>query len=198
MKSKFIALFSCLMLGGLNAASISLSNFDGVNFTGVLDSQGQVLTSGVVVLGAFSVEPTSIADIFGPNFTQAGNSLSVGANSFFQGNVNTGALVAGDDFVGNVVYVVIGNGVDLGSSTDFLIWKSTNSPISDVFVADNPVGGPDTVNVTSIAGELSVGQTTTFDFGNGTSTAFQLVAIPEPSTFLLGAVGVLGLLRRRR
>jgi len=186
-----------LSLLSANAATISVTNLDGSNFSGIVNSSGAVVTSGVVAIGTFNLEPTSAGGVLG-SFIQAGNTLSLGPNSFFQGNVNTGTLVSGDSFVGKNVYVVIGNGVTLANSTEILVWKATANTAGNLFVADNPVGGPDTLTVVANKGTLSVGNSSTFDFGGGAQLVFQLVAVPEPSVALLGALGGLALLRRRR
>ncbi|MBB5352535.1 hypothetical protein HNR46_002781 [Haloferula luteola] len=197
MKMKLIgSLVGALAIAGANAATITLTNFDGTNFSGVVDSSGSILNSvGFASIGTFSSDPTSIDDL--SSFVQFGNSLSVGANSFISGDINQ-SLTSGDSYVGGSVYVVIGNGTDLATSTEFFVWKATSNPSGNVYTEDAPIGGPDTVSLQTSTGTVLIGGTTTADFGGGSQTAFQLVAVPEPSVALLGALGLLGLARRRR
>lgn len=201
MKIKFLfaAIFAaCSMV--LNAASISISNYDGVStFSLVGDSNSTLLTSGVVVVGAYASEPASVAEVLN-TFTAFGSIgfFGAGAPGFFTGGVS-GPLVNADAFVGNNVYVVIGNGVDLNSSTEFAVWKAETNPAGNVFTADNPIGGPSEVVVLTGTGSLLVGSVVNFDVPNfGNQPGIGLAAIPEPSAILLGALGMVGLLRRRR
>ena len=205
MKSFCSGLILLFATAGLcHAATITVTNSSGPSFTSILNIGGaSALTSGVVVLGTFTVEPVSVANILGGNFTQAGNSVGffgAGAPGFFTGAINTGTLTAGDAFVGKTVYAVFGNGTTLANSTGLAVWKATSNAAGNTFTADNPVGGPDTVTVLDTRGQLIVGVVNPafFTTGFGTAPAFQLVAVPEPSSLLLGALGLLALLRRKR
>lgn len=196
MKNKLIvSVVGALAIAGANAATITLTNFDGANYGGVVGSGDAILTSGFAAVGTFSSDPADIADV--GSFVQFGNSLGIGANSFIAGDIN-GALTAGGDFVGNSVYVVLGNGTNIGDSTEFLVWKATANPAGNVFTEDAPIGGPDTVSLQIANGTILVGGTGTADFGLGSQQAFKLAAVPEPSVILLGGLGLLGLVRRRR
>lgn len=190
----------------VKSATISITNFDSVSavpfFNPITDSSGNLLNSGIIVVGTYSVQPSNVSDVLGSNFTQAGSgSLSIISPGFFQGDITTPLLTAGDAFVGNSVYIVIGNGTTLANSTQLLSWQAGGNPDGDVFVADDPTGGPGSVAVRNSTGEARVGQETTFDFGStgpGVQPALQLAAIPEPSTLILSALGTLALLRRKR
>lgn len=191
-------------LASSNAASISVVNLvgggpDPLFFTTFVDVDGTSrLDIGIFALGTFIVEPPTAADILG-NFSQAGTFTFGTAN--FSDTVVTDPLTAGDGFVGSTVYAVVGNGTTLANSTGLAVWKATSNDAGNTFTADNPVGGPDLVTILDTKGDLIVGSLLpTYDagFGIGQRPAFQLAAIPEPSTLLLSALGILALLRRKR
>jgi MYXO-CTERM domain-containing protein len=69
---------------------------------------------------------------------------------------------------------------------------------SGAFVADQTFA---TVPLSSIAGEWSGGEASSIFFGGEDGVTFsnlQVTVVPEPSAVLLGSLGMLGLLRRRR
>lgn len=194
----------CCLSGSLSAATITITNFDAVSgspfYNPILDASGSLLTSGIVVVGTYTSAPVTFTDVLGGNFVQAGsNSLGLIAPGFFQGSINTPSLMAGDSFVGQSVYMVVGNGATLGSSTQLLAWQASGNPDGDVYVADDPTGGPNSVAVRNSTGITRVGSEVSYDFGDlGVQPAMQLVAIPEPSALLLSVFGFAALLRRRR
>lgn len=203
-----IALSLCSCIAS-SAATITVTNFsDGVLTPFLGHASLNTLSSGIAVIGTFPTEPTSVTDVLG-SFVQAGDTsdpttsqVGVMTPGFFNGSIQTGALIANDGLVGNQVYVVVGDGTTLANSTGLAVWKATSngpSGTDNTFTADNPVGGPDTVTVLDSKGSLIIGtRVAAFDAGQGDAPAFQLAAIPEPSTVLLSALGVLALLRRRR
>lgn len=90
------------------------------------------------------------------------------------------------------LHLWVGNG-SVATSTSFVILSST---ANTTFPADVSTAGGPTFNAalgTGVNLVTSKGAT----FTAGTST-IALTAIPEPSSALLGVVGALGLLRRRR
>lgn len=208
---KFILKLSLLFLGFSavsSAASISLANFDGTSdpviLNPIINSGGVALTTGIVVVGTFTAEPTAPSDVLGATFVRAGSgSLGFLGSGYFQGTINTPTLTAGDAFVGNSVYVVLGNGTTLLNSTEFAVWKAITNSAGNLFTADNPTGGPSSVTVFNSVGNVLVGsKVPSFNSGGtGLLPAIQLAplaAIPEPSALLLSALGALALLRRKR
>jgi hypothetical protein len=95
--------------------------------------------------------------------------------------------------------VVVGNGTTLAESTEFVVLKTTFT----FNPAQDAVPTPETLvitraNTTTLIGtEVDDVRTTNTDstVTPGWATA---ALIPEPSTALLGLIGALGLLRRRR
>jgi hypothetical protein len=203
MKNFYLALLSILVLNcAASAASHSITNLSNPTFTAILDTSGTAITSGVVVLGSYTSEPVSANNIL-TNFIQAGTGsigfFGSGAPGYFTGNINSNNLGVGEPLVGMTVYALIGNGATIATSTQVAVWKSITNPSGNIFVADNPTGGPSDVAVFASTGSLIIGNVqANFDGGLGPQNAFRLEAIPEPSTLLLASLGVLGLLRRRR
>lgn len=179
-----------------SAATISITNFSGGVFSGVLGTNN-ALTSGNVFLGYYSgAEPSSSLNV-ASGFNQVGNTLAF-TGGFVSGDISA-ALNVGNAAIGQQVYLIIGNGASIAASSQVLVWKPTSNPAGNTFVADNPVGGPDLIQFLTTRGTVVVGTTLTADVGAGSQSNFKLVAVvPEPSTALLGAVGALALLRRRR
>jgi hypothetical protein len=98
-------------------------------------------------------------------------------------------------FIGNDIFLVIAN----PTNDDFIIWNTG----FDFLVEDAVLGGApvniQTRNATLVRGQLVAGGNTGLGgpvaaFNGGTAVTF----IPEPSAARLGALGALGLLRRRR
>lgn len=170
-------------------------------------------TSGIVAFGVFS----SLSDSL---ITEQGNiptGLSTLANAFVQFGAsgafntagptgskgvfsrNTSGTVAGSAFSGKNIYAFVGNGTTFANSTELLVLKSA-SLFTD---GQDLIPTAQVVTLSSGTATLLFGRnladvrTTTTDASvtPGWGTA---VAVPEPSAALLGAIGALGLLRRRR
>ena len=112
---------------------------------------------------------------------------------------NTSATVLGSAFSNRNIYAFAGNGSTFANSTELLILKSA-SLFTD---AQDDIPTAQTVTLTTGTATLLFGvnladvRTTTADASvtSGWGTAR---LVPEPSAALLGAIGALGLLRRRR
>jgi PEP-CTERM motif len=198
--------FAFLQLNAI-AASISIGNLSGAEFTAILPQSGLTpVSSGIVALGTFSTEPTTAADILG-SFSQLGNGVGffgAAAPGYFAGSVN-GAITDPGVFVGKTVYAVFGNGATIATSTELAVWKAVTNAEGNTFTADNPVGGPNSVLTFASRGTLLVGTIVPLynsgQAGFAAQPAFRLasvVPIPEPSALLLSALGALALLRRKR
>jgi hypothetical protein len=213
MKKTVIASLTAIgLFSGASAYTVSFLNVAAADNTAVpvLDNTGApiALGSGYVAAGTFTAVPGSVDDVrslftaFGDGNTAFSNSIGVGG--FFDGN-RSAPIPAGttDVPVGASVFLVIGDGSDLASSTDFAVYDpglvfGTENAVgagaldiiidSDALTADSLVYGTLVQNVDTGIGVV-------FDEG------IQIGAggvIPEPSTSLLAALAGLALAARRR
>ncbi|WP_193213741.1 PEP-CTERM sorting domain-containing protein [Luteolibacter marinus] len=90
------------------------------------------------------------------------------------------------------IYIFLSNTADYTLATEIAVLRAS----TQVFA--NPVSGSGSVTVTpSVSGLVGVvGQIT--DVATGTDYVTMVQAVPEPSIALLGALGLFGLVRRRR
>ena len=101
----------------------------------------------------------------------------------------------GDAFNGKNIYLVAGfGGTSLATSTSLFIYKFTDT----YGAVESPT--PVSELLSSTAGTTLLGTETSTPMTNaaGRYNAAVISAVPETSTALLGALGALGLLRRRR
>ena len=213
MKKTVIATLATVgLFSGASAYTVSFLNVAAADNTAVpvLDNTGApiALGSGYVAAGTFTAVPGSADDVrslfaaFGDGNSAFSNSIGVGG--FFDGN-RSAPIPAGttDVPVGASVFLVIGDGSDLASSTDFAVFDpglvfGTENAVgagaldiiidSDALTADSLVYGTIATNV-----DLGIG--VTFDEGIQLGEG---AVIPEPSTSLLAALAGLALAARRR
>lgn len=210
MKSKLnillVALFSASYASG--AVSLTGTNFDLVNGQAILitDGAGNGVPSTGYSWAAGNFSNTTFTDAVSviTNFTING-AASLGNPSFpgaFGTTNNTGATSTdgSDSFSGTPIFIVVGNSAVFGDSTDYIVFQS-----NALWPVEAPaVGASITVDVSDPGSQILYGFTTTVQGATGPFAAFNgtdgvtFGAIPEPSVALLGAFGVLGLLRRRR
>jgi hypothetical protein len=213
MKKTVIATLATVgLFSGASAYTVSFLNVASADNTAVpvVDNTGApiALGSGYVAAGTFTAVPGSADDVrslfaaFGDGNSAFSNSIGVGG--FFDGN-RSAPIPAGttDVPVGASVFLVIGDGSDLASSTDFAVFDpglvfGTENAVgagaldiiidSDALTADSLVYGTFATNV-----DLGIG--VTFDEGIQLGEG---AVIPEPSTSLLAALAGLALAARRR
>lgn len=110
--------------------------------------------------------------------------------------VNGTDIVAPNSLIGRPLYVFVGNSGTLAGSTEWAIKQiatlTEDLPNENEYLG-NPFGG-----AAPVFGSFGTFTGNASGFGSSTYTTLQLAAIPEPSAALLGAIGMLGLLRRRR
>ncbi|MEX1049311.1 MAG: hypothetical protein WED15_07270 [Akkermansiaceae bacterium] len=215
MKLKLIFAATFLVLAShASAATYYINNAvaGDTSDTLFLNENGGLLDGGIISIGYFATTgpSSSLTDIATTisNFTLI---HSVLAGSFsadleaalagyaqspdalrFQG----ATITAPNTLIGKAVYLFAGNAATLAGSTAWALAEvgiiADDVPFEQEYNA-SPGGAV-------ILGDI--GTFTTFTGGSGaavgTFAALQLSAIPEPSAALLGALGVLGLLRRRR
>ncbi len=208
MKSK---LFLGLLLASFSAASAATINVGGVfsatsGLVGV-SASGSVLSDGgyYIGVGSFTSVPTISSDY--SNLGAAVASMNVFASltsPTATGNTKgtiTGAFAATGGgnaslFNGKQIYFVIGNGSTVANSTDFAIFTTANNTS---FPADVTGSGTAAVTFSSITNSVVLSNGGSEDAAGSARDQIKMVsAIPEASTALLGAIGALGLLRRRR
>lgn len=212
MKLKLtLTLFSAIVLSQANAATYLVSNV--VNGNGTTDALFQnvdntLLNGGIVALGYFTggTPSSSLEDIATTisSFTLQASALTGSSSASLEGSfagyveadLVSGASITGSNaLLGQSMYVFVGNAATLGASTAWALVSvgtiQDDLPNEQQYTAQ-PYG------VTPLIG--SVGSFTGNAGGQGSSTftTLKLAAVPEPSTALLGAIGVMALLRRRR
>ena len=212
MKKTVIATLATVgLFSGASAYTVSFLNVASADSTAVpvVDNTGApiALGSGFVAAGTFASVPGSIDEV--RSFTPFGDgnsafSNSIGVGGFFDGN-RSAPIPAGtvDAPVGASVYLVIGDGADLASSTDFAVFDP-----GLVFGTENAVGAgaldiiidsaaltPDSLVYGTIIEDVDL------EIGVIFAEGIQLgegAVIPEPSTSLLAALAGLALAARRR
>ncbi len=224
MKTKLSLIASLLFTASVSmvsAASYTLQTGATATSTGFANSAGLVFQNsasasfagpGIVGFGIFTISDAAItgaADAgvltssfvgFGTSptgtFTSAG--LSANAGTFSR---NSTGVIAGSQFSNSLIYLFVGNGTTYANSTEFGVFKTTFSFLAADDLIPTPIvntvtGANTSVLFGSVAADVkTTGADTTTTPGFRTA-AFNVV--PEPSSALLGAVGALALLRRRR
>lgn len=199
------SVFSALVALALSAqaATITVNNFPANTPVPVSDAQGSgILSNGTVAIGIFEGDINALAgaqDIAGIQaaFRQFGNSVAIGVNDplglpgLYQNSIS--GTVGGSEFSGQNVYTVIGNGSDVqGGSPGLLVFDH-----GFAFV-DEPGATMDAI--LRADGNLILGTEAQADVGGNTFDGFQLAGavIPEPSSAMLGLMGLSFLFLRRR
>jgi len=213
MKLKIASLFMILAVSS-NAANISISsvgqNYDGSDDFGIVLSNGTPVApnAGLVSVGYFStfsdVQVTNLANandystlfalgsfitIFSDDFTGIADAYGP-TDGFVQGSI-TGFNATG---LNNTLYAYITSG------TEFGLFRSNLTIVPD----PAPPTPPSNYQIYFDAGTAVIGsfgpsyQVDYSNIGGGTVFVNSFQLVPEPSTALLGAFGVLALLRRRR
>jgi hypothetical protein len=185
-----------------NSAGLAYQNSVSPSFAGpgviswgyfnITDAQITAASTAATLVNAFQNWNTGTGTFAAPgpggnrgtfNFNAAARDLQTGGgNEVFQ-NKN--------------MYVFVGNGTTFALSTEYLVLKTT-------FTFDPVESGPTaftktitSANATPLFGS-AVANVFTTNADVSTTPGWQTAAVPEPSAALLGAIGVLGLLRRRR
>lgn len=180
------------------------------------DASGDSLGTGFVAVGYFQTLTsgqfaTTTSAQFASDFSilgSASNSLTYtgfGPENAIEGIVSLSASAStptGNPFVGKTAYVLVGNGSSLATSTQLFIMATGISipadPSTPITIDMSAGTTPGTVQmgVDNHNGAVFIGNNNAGSITNGYRLA--TIFIPEPSTALLGAIGALGLLRRRR
>ena len=223
MKTKVSVLASLLFaasVGMVSAASYTLQTGATATSNGFANSAGLVYQNsasasfagpGTVGFGIFTISDAQISAAanggvltsafvgFGttPTGTFTAPGLSANAGTFSRNSTGT---VTGSSFASSLVYLFVGNGTTYANSTEFGVFKTTFSYLA----GDDAIPTPIVYTVTNSNTSVLIGSTTSDVKTTGTDASVTpgfrtaAVGIPEPSAALLGAIGALGLLRRRR
>jgi hypothetical protein len=214
---------SILLLGGLvlsaNAATYTLTNNFGTDSSAVVDASGIRLTgngvNGTVIgsagFGYFTTDSavtsaTSGATLIDSDFVEFGSNAGLFNDptfpTNFEGIFSRQGAVTGtnlDPFTGKNIYLVISNASTLSGGTQYLVYKLDAQFGAQ---AGEPINSTITIDSQALAGTLLLGSIgpdrTVGGVDSLAEPSFQLQAIPEPSAALLGGLGALALLRRRR
>lgn len=195
----------CTLFIGLSvfahaATTVAVTNFSFPGPTGLVitNESGVPLTGFSIAVGtldgsnAFLINGSALVVNTAPTFTLSVTNASVAPNDAAPG------VIAADPFNTKNIYVAIGNTSVFSERTQTILFQAPS-----VWTLEDPVfGGTASVN---IAGSTPVPGTFSLKTVNTTGIAPPFNAItngitfvPEPSAALLGALGALGLLRRRR
>lgn len=198
-----------------NGATVTMqftsgSNF-ATNFAGNIGGGTAGLTYGIVVQGGASdlLASTIASDLNGvtlqnTSIAPTGTLLASGNSLFISTSLTSvvpnippaagDANVAGSiTSIANVDTGVIGNG-----SSYALVWFDTGIAAGDTLVDGNYFGVINDPVFVIPADGATVNHSAPFAGTDPVHSADQLIGVPEPSIALLGALGVLGLIRRRR
>lgn len=202
MKLKHVVSIIALTSVSAFGASVTVTNNAGpVNTQSVVDNTGAAVDGGFAAIGSISdVSALNTLTSAGLDalFTVYDGATGAVNNAPFNGTYsisNNGSDITGTAWAGAPIYLVLGNGGDLASSTQGAVLRVGNFPGSEPAVQ--------TVNVNNTA-EVLLGSFDTFTLQPGpipTQNAALALApfVPEPSSSLLiGLAGLSLLIRRRR
>lgn len=188
------------------AITVSIKNFTStsagnpiVNSSGVPAATGTVFASA----GIFTTTPdwatmtaSQILGLFVPvDSTPLTNGTFTG---LFTGNDTSTLAAYAPGFESAQAYFLVGNNSTLANSTLIAVYRTPGQ------VFTPPVAGVANVAINgNVAGNwvygIQRGVSTQPSVANAAfTTGIQLTSVPEPSAALLGAIGAIGLLRRRR
>ncbi len=204
MKLKHVVSIIALTSVSAFGASVTVTNNAGpVNTQSVVDNTGAAVDGGFAAIGSISdasalntLTSAGLADLF-TVYDGATGAITAAPFAGTYSISNEGSDITGTAWAGAPIYLVLGNGGDLASSTQAAVLRVGNFPGSEPAVQ--------TVNVNNTA-EVLLGDFDTFTLQPGPipsqNAALALVAIgviPEPSSSLLiGLAGLSLLIRRRR
>jgi hypothetical protein len=223
MKKTILAIIALATSSSLSFAALyTLNNGTGSTASGIQTSTGATFRAGttagdafatgggtsagpgIVAFGIFSTDTltgltaSQLIAAFTPFGTPGAFAATgtTGNRSVFSSAQNV--TVAGSSFDLKNMYLFVGNGTTFAGSTEFLVAKSTLTFNSGDDSATAPI--VQTIrpsNSTVLFGALATSVQTANTDGSATP-GWTTAAIPEPSATILGVVGALSILRRRR
>ena len=206
MKLKHAAL-ALAMIGTAFGGSVTVTNINAGSTQLVLDNAGNPVVGGFVGVGTITNPATDFAGLTGAELAGLFDSFATGATENPAGNflldldmsfeVTGAANFDSSPLAGGTIYLVLGNGADLASSSQAGIMTLGSFPSSE----PTP---PNPVIMSNAAASVIFGDYTgTASNGSGITAAerpaFALAGlVPEPSSSLLAAFAGLILLARRK
>jgi hypothetical protein len=224
-KLTLLAAATLLSATASQAATYTITNSSGpVNTQSIVTSSGAFANSGTVVIGTYlgtaptlSTATSTMEDILDGFTTVATGSLGTSGSGVttIHGvfSIQTSGTDPLDDltapaaaaWVGKNFFAIIGNGATIEESTEVLIFRFTNYTIPNtestiltlnMRPADANSGGSVYGGFGGVGNYLL--DPSPGNAGTANSTFNMVAVVPEPSAALLGMIGALGLLRRRR
>jgi len=215
MKILKVAAIGLISIGGYaQGATVSTANFQSIaDITAITNPDSTPASGGIASFGYFSalsdVQVLALAMVPENIPTLAAGFTSIGTTTLDTESAGSGIYSGNFDMVdlqgatneGKHLYSFLGNESTLALSVEFILWVHT-----DVIDIETPTSPDSNSLLLGIEGEalFSGGLTTTdVDLGNGEQEVGGIklaaaVTVPEPSVLLLSALGMLGLLRRKR
>lgn len=186
------------------AITVSIKNFTSASAGNPIVSNGGVplpLNSIYASAGIFTAipdwataTPVQILALFTPiDDTPVSNSTF---NGVFSANDTSTLPAYAPGFDGGEAYIVVGNNAVLANSTLIAVYHTPGQVFATpvVGIANTPINATATANWL-FGLPVAVSQQTTIP---GSAYTTGILLVPEPAVGLLGALGVFGLLRRRR
>lgn len=178
-----------------HAATITM---DTTSFVSDSESTNIPKGSGVVSIGTYNAFPALGASPTNSEVTDSYFELGLGT---FDSNIPSDGFFRFDldvpisNFFNNKdIFVVLGNGTTVQDSTDLLVWQPTSNADGNVFIEDNPIGGPGSIVLNNDNGNVLLGS---FDSDANTFRMASLATVPEPSSIALSSLALLALAGRR-
>lgn len=223
MKMKAITALATLALASLSQAAVTFNfathtgSANGPNGLPIVDNSGAaVLNSANSVfasIGYFQAginlsDPLDVLAKFVPLDASPLTPIlaPTNRNGLINGaDYNSAGNVYPAGFQGQTAYILITNNSVVASATALALFTGVDTNTATTFLAPDGLGNRvQSFNLTSDVGRVVLGTvravTTQPVAGNTFVNGVSMIptAIPEPSAALLGAIGALGLLRRRR
>ena len=191
------------MSGFTTAATVNVNGYIDVNFStnpALANTMGSGYTAKVGRYTGGALTTTATFAQINATWTNVGNytfaTAAAGSlNGGFKGNPLSFTDAAG--LAGTNVWLWVTN----GSSQNLVMQATTSAAGSFLFKADATIPNSGALDVSTAARpgwQLSLGTFTTTGTNSAFGGSYVLNTVPEPSAALLGALGTIGLLRRRR